>query len=146
MPIKIFSDILLSTAKYITASIRQSPWPPPPFSQQTRFPTTAHHGMVSSPLPRLGRLGNLSLPPYIVQRRGNSELPPSVETHLDPPTLRCPPAESPRHCPPIPPQALPPRITWPSLMETLTTFPSLPKTAAQPSTSWPQPQQRSKRK
>ena len=41
-------------------------WPPPPFSQLTCFPTTAHNGTVLSHLSRLGPLGNLSLFPYIV--------------------------------------------------------------------------------
>ena len=116
-------------------------WPLPSSPQKTRFSTTAHHVKVFYPLSRLGRLGNFSLSPSIVEWRGNSELTPSVATHLDPPTLQWTPTDSLWHCPLIPPQALPPRIKFPSLMATLTTLPLPPQTAAQPLTSWPPPQQ-----
>ena len=44
--------------------------------------------------------------------------------------------------PPIPPQDLHPRVTWPSSIAALTTLPPPPQTAARPLTSWPLPQQR----
>ena len=44
----------------------------------------------------------LKFPPSIVQWRGDYVLPTSVVTHLDPPTFKWIPTESPRRLPPIP--------------------------------------------